>query len=360
MKYLFPLLLVIVFGFTSCRPGNTQIKVRISDSNYLHMKYPGWFAENEDLGKESIKPELKESLRAELEEVRNAAVKIISERIIAASDPVPGIAGRLYKTKLTSDHPEGGDEWVFTINRNVDRTLITKLLESNLPCGFWETYNLEEIWEQISRINAILKDPSMAGKTGMVPDTAETGRENPLFRFLIPMTTAEGKLVEGCVIGNSALKDTAMVNRIFSLPETSLIMPGDIRLMWSLKPYPGTKDYHSLIALKMSSIDGLPVLTEKCIVDATADLKRYPPSVNISMNSEGAAIWERITTGNIGRCIAFTARNSVYFYPRVVMAIKSGSTSITGDFTSEEAEEMAILLGSGNMEGLDIKVLDVR
>ena len=67
------------------------------------------------------------------------------------------------------------------------------------------------------------------------------------------------------------------------------------------------------------------------------------------MNAEGAKIWQRMTRDNIGRCIAVVLDDYVRSYPRVQNEIAGGNTEITGDFTLEEAEDLANILKSGKM-----------
>ena len=67
------------------------------------------------------------------------------------------------------------------------------------------------------------------------------------------------------------------------------------------------------------------------------------------MNTEGAKIWQRMTRENINRCIAVVLDGYVRSYPRVEAEISGGSTQITGDFTIDEANDLANILKSGKM-----------
>ena len=69
----------------------------------------------------------------------------------------------------------------------------------------------------------------------------------------------------------------------------------------------------------------------------------------MSMNSEGAKIWARMTRENIGRCHSSCSRWICPFYPRVQNEITGGNTEITGDFTIEEADDLANILKSGKL-----------
>jgi SecD/SecF fusion protein len=67
------------------------------------------------------------------------------------------------------------------------------------------------------------------------------------------------------------------------------------------------------------------------------------------MNSEGAKQWARLTEENKGRCIAIVLDGYVYSAPRVNDKITGGRSEITGDFTVEEAKDLANVLKSGKM-----------
>ncbi len=56
-----------------------------------------------------------------------------------------------------------------------------------------------------------------------------------------------------------------------------------------------------------------------------------------------------MTRNNINRCIAVILDGYVRSYPRVVNEIAGGNTEITGDFTIDEANDLANILKSGKL-----------
>ncbi|HNX66960.1 MAG TPA: protein translocase subunit SecD, partial [Bacteroidales bacterium] len=68
-----------------------------------------------------------------------------------------------------------------------------------------------------------------------------------------------------------------------------------------------------------------------------------------SMTAEGAKTWSRITGDNVGRCVAVVLDNFVRSDPRVQQQITGGNTEISGNFTIEEATDLANILKSGKM-----------
>ena len=75
---------------------------------------------------------------------------------------------------------------------------------------------------------------------------------------------------------------------------------------WSAKPVDKAGNYYRLIALKVTTRDGQAPLSGDAIADARQDFDQFGsnPGSAMSMNSEGAKIWQRMTKENIGKSIA--------------------------------------------------------
>jgi len=132
-------------------------------------------------------------------------------------------------------------------------------------------------------------------------------------------------------------------------PQIQTIFPREIRFMWSVKAIDEKGATHQLIALK-SSRDGTAALAGDVIVDARQDIDQQQGNqISMSMNSEGASIWKNLTANNIGKSVAIVLDNLVYSYPTVQGEIPNGQSSITGNFTLEEAKDLANILKAGKL-----------
>ncbi len=69
--------------------------------------------------------------------------------------------------------------------------------------------------------------------------------------------------------------------------------------------------------------------------------------VNLETTSEGVRLWARISGSNIGKRLAIVLDNTVRSSPRFTERIYGGSSQITGAFTREEAQDLAIVLRAG-------------
>jgi preprotein translocase subunit SecD len=91
----------------------------------------------------------------------------------------------------------------------------------------------------------------------------------------------------------------------------------------------------------------VPVVTGRDLRNARATLDEYNmPAVSFSLNSEGAVKFGRATTENVGRYLAIVLDNQVMSAPRIEGPIEREGR-ITGSFTQQEANDLALVLRSG-------------
>lgn len=211
--------------------------------------------------------------------------------------------------------------------------------------------------------NKSLVDKKLADKNGSKPgDKAKKGeqsfeeyaKENPIFAYLKPAVVQDEKgnyfPNKGPRVGYSAGMDTAKVNILFHLASAKGIFPKDLKFLWSVKPIDKGGTTFELIAIKVSNRDGKALLGGEVIVDARQDFgQNNSNEISMSMNSEGAKIWKRMTAENIGKSIAIVLDDYVYSYPTVNGEIPNGRSSITGGFTLEEAKDLANILKAGKL-----------
>jgi SecD/SecF fusion protein len=209
-----------------------------------------------------------------------------------------------------------------------------------------------------SKGNALLKqldnDTSKAAAANKQKQSFEDyAKKNPLFAYLNPAIyqNKDGQYVAGqtAMVGRAFIKDTARVN--YMLRATKGMFPRDMKLAWSVKPRADSKDVLELVALKVTSRDGSPALGGDVIVAARQDYDQNGRvEVSMSMNSEGARIWKRLTGDNVGKQIAIVLDGYIYSYPNVNGEIPNGMSSITGgEMTVEEALDLANILKAGKL-----------
>ena len=278
-----------------------------------------------------------------------------------------------------------------------DPERVRKLLKGTAKLEFWETYDNREVYTYIYRANERIKNilaleqekvDSVQAETANtevkkeVPEKIEadsTGsddllledttlvsedtaasmnnsqirKEYPLLSILRERRYQNGELVPGASVGYSHFSDTALVNKYLNMPEVKELFPRSMRVkfLWSVKPIDDEGNLFELVALKVNNMDDEPALSGDVVTDARSEFGTTGSSakVTMTMNSEGAKKWARLTRNNIGKQIAIVLDNYVYSFPNVNSEIPNGRSSITGNFTVAEAKDLSNVLKSGKL-----------
>jgi SecD/SecF fusion protein len=266
---------------------------------------------------------------------------------------------------------------------------VRKLLQGSADLEFWETYDYAEVVEYLQAVNNMAKDyESMEAKKASGADTVtaqntevkdtvaqsiadsliaavaakdssseqsademsvqEFKKQNPLFAILQQMQRNDGK---GPLLGITEVKDTAKVMNYFRMAREKRLIPASFYPVWCVKPFDKAGMYVQLVAINRARRDGKAPLNGSVITDARADLSQYGSSAEVSMemNQEGARKWADLTKKNVGKSVAIVLDGYVYSFPNVNCEITGGRSQITGNFTMEEAKDLANVLKSGKM-----------
>jgi SecD/SecF fusion protein len=180
---------------------------------------------------------------------------------------------------------------------------------------------------------------------------------NPLFEILYPNYDFQNNQVgQGPIIGTVMVKDTGKVNRYLNMPQIRALLPSSMRyaeFVWTAKPRVEGSEALDLLAIK-SNRDRTPDLAGDVVVDAGQDFdERNSPIVRMQMNASGARKWQEVTREasqqEPKRSVAVILDGLAYSYPRVQGEIAGGNTQIYGNFTIEEAQDLANILKAGKL-----------
>ena len=267
---------------------------------------------------------------------------------------------------------------------------VRKLLQGSANLEFWETYDFAELLPQIAQIDREMgaanlateeaegeskvesqKSKAESTENATVDELAQAIAANdsaaeaqkeqaeavenykkahPLFFILNPSVNQAGQAYRGPVVGTVHYTDTARVMAALTSQQAKQILPRELRFRWTVKAIDEANSLYQLVALKAQR-DGRPSLEGDVITDARADFSQVSAYANVSMsmNAEGAKAWQRITKENIGKSVAIVLDGFVYSFPTVQNEIAGGNSQITGNFTVEEAKDLANTLKSGKM-----------
>ena len=93
-----------------------------------------------------------------------------------------------------------------------------------------------------------------------------------------------------------------------------------------------------------------PVLTGDKLVNASVGFDQYgQPIVELQFDSEGAKIFDRVTFQNIGRRLAIVLDGKVHSAPVIRDRIPNGQAQISGNFSSQDASDLALVLRAGSL-----------
>ncbi|HJX30586.1 MAG TPA: protein translocase subunit SecD [Thermodesulfobacteriota bacterium] len=104
------------------------------------------------------------------------------------------------------------------------------------------------------------------------------------------------------------------------------------------------------------------LLTGDMLVDAQPQIDSAQfnqPYVSIKFNAKGGKIFKTVTTNNVGKRLAIVLDNVIKSAPVIREPITGGRAQIEGNFTLEEAKDLAIVLRAGSLPA-PIKILEER
>ena len=241
---------------------------------------------------------------------------------------------------------------------------VRKLLQGTASLEFWTTYNGQELLPSLQRADIEVKKyldehkeavvaeaateaPALAAEVAEEAEskTGFTRERNPLLALLNPAYAG------GAAIGAATAADTVAINKYLALPEARDCFPSDVRFKWGVKGEKLADGQFLLYTIKVERADGKAPLDGSAISDARATYAQTGANAEVSMamNSNGITEWAQLTGENVGKCIAIVLDGYVYSAPVVRGKIEGGNSSISGDFTIQEAQDLANVLKSGKV-----------
>ena len=218
---------------------------------------------------------------------------------------------------------------------------VRDLLKASANLEFYEVYTLDEIYSQLMALENALRTDSV-------------GSFHTLFGYF------DGQGYNGTpYVGMATQAHREKIDSIIHSPMAARILPSNLKLLWEVKPqevqYTDTVtnttrkvDIYQLVALRTNN--GKPALAGDVVVAAGSDFETMKGNyVTMTMTNEGAKAWARVTQNNIGKPVAIVLDDAVYSAPRINSVIEGGRSEITGNFTVDDAKDLANVLKSGKM-----------
>lgn len=288
--------------------------------------------------------QVKEVIRKDIEAKVATAYDVISSRInqFGVVEPVIQRLGDKGDGRILVELPGVSD---------TDR--VKKLLQSTAKLEFWQVVRQDPtVMSYFSGVNT--EKYKVTNKDGQVIKS--------LAEVMQPVGSNASFVVD--------VKDTAVVNRVLQDKGFVAALPSNIRgykYSWANKPMDlgkaeakGSPKLLEFYALKGKNGAQEPLITGDKVVSASAERNAgsltNEPVVSMQMSPVGAQEWARITdelkpsgTDRNGQGVAIVLDNMVYSAPNIKNQITGGSSQISGNFTLEEAKDLANILQAGSL-----------
>ncbi len=305
-------------------------------------------------------------IRTEVDEAIDRSYQIIRSRIDQFGTSSPNIQRIAGSGRIQIELP--GVE---------NRERVRNLLQGVAKLEFMEVVELYDMAETIQAVNEVLVDEENAKKEDIDLDTdsltepteegdlasllQDGGDTSSLENIAQDSTTldslantqiSEFLTLIGYPYGVVNLKDTARINKILKRLMSGDLkgyMPGNVKFLWDHKPQTNDAgDEIIYLYAVRTGRGGEAELTGEVITDAVQTFDQSSrPAVSMTMNSTGAKKWQRMTGQLINHRIAIVLDDRVYSAPNVENEIGGGRSEIMGNFTMQEASDLASVLKAG-------------
>lgn len=199
-------------------------------------------------------------------------------------------------------------------------------------------------------------DSDTANAAITTDEIAEARKLYPLYgsgySLIIPNfgQNAQGQTVPGggALIGFSYGNNREKVDNWLKDPQVRASLPRNAKFLWGAKA--NSSGLYELYAIKMNSNTDEAPLGGDDVSTATreTDPTSGQPNVKMIMTSAGAQKWKRLTTANLQRSVAIVMDDKVYTAP-TVQGVLSYESTITGNFSFREAEDLASIIRAGKL-----------
>ena len=157
------------------------------------------------------------------------------------------------------------------------------------------------------------------------------------------------------ILGKTAKMTFQLVDETASIPEAVKgIVPIGDELLYMKNPVKGGPPIPVVVQRRI-------MVSGERLIDASAgiDQQTGQPEVDFRFDTVGARQFAKVTKDNVGRQFAIVLDHKVISYPVIQEPILGGSGRIDGNFTVQQANDLALLLRAGALPA-PLKILEER
>ena len=297
--------------------------------------------------------EILKSLKEDAEDAVTRAMEIIRNRVdqYGVSEPsiqrqgsrriiveLPGVAREeeakqlLQGTALLEFRLLKDPQLAYSIMQKIDNVLAGKSIVDSTSEANNENKNEEVASDTTNPADTTAPEEQLSEE--------EFKKQHPFFS--VALLDPQGRSADAYVYAQDRNKLELMLKR----QDVQKVIPNNVDFVFSAKPEkaPDGREFYRLYTVNKE-----PELTGGVVTDAVAtiDPNTSGAVVNMTMNSEGATEWARITGANVGKRIAIILDGVAYNAPVVKGKIPGGRSVIEGMENLQEAKLLEIVLKAG-------------
>ncbi|MBT8378731.1 MAG: protein translocase subunit SecD [Ignavibacteria bacterium] len=317
---------------------------KFSERGVRLSRYYGTIRQDDDEIISELKEDAEDAVTRAMEIIRNRVDQYgVSEPSIQRQGSrriiveLPGVAREeeakqlLQGTALLEFRLVKEPDFAFNVMQRIDEVLAGKVIDSTLT-------DTTGVTEETADTSITSTDTLNKPEEELTEE--EFRVQHPFFSTAL--LDPQGRNADAYVKAEERNKLDMMLSR----PEVQKVIPNNVQFIYSAKSFTADEDEEFYL---MYMVNKEPELTGGVITDAVAtiDQMNSSPIVNMTMNSEGATEWARITGANIDKRIAIVLDGVVYSAPVVQNKIAGGRSQISGMADIQEAQLMEIVLKAG-------------
>ncbi len=233
-----------------------------------------------------------------------------------------------------------------------------KLLASTANLEFWEVCD-DSMSNALTSFLYLEADALVNDYYANVLEQEAPVSFRSLLKESYPMKNQEGKVVEfpvgGMIVAAADKESMKQIDEYFNIETVRArldeITNGEVKLAWSNKSsLESSRDGVFMLYALQGRGGMVPAMDGSGITNARAVGGQFGGyEVSMSMDHRSAIEWGNLTEANIGKPLAIVMDDVVYSAPNVKGRIDGGQSSISGNFTPKEAEDLANVLQSGKV-----------
>ena len=245
-----------------------------------------------------------------------------------------------------------------------DKERALKLLQSTAQLEFWEVYKRDLFGPFLVEANNVLKDMEAPAQEEVTEDESQDSEDDAIEDLLgadpdstavevNPLRDLLFQSPDPAALAIVNIKDKEKVMNYLNMPQVRSLLPAEQRFVKFVFGKPAKDSEVVELYTLIGNRDNLPPLSGAVVTDARQEYDPMgKPNVSMQMNSKGAKVWEEMTGKAFtqGSQIAIVLDDVVYSAPGVTTGpISGGNSSISGNFTLNEATDLANVLRAGKL-----------